>query len=185
MPCSLATRRGNKRIMRDNVHAKGARPPRHFHANAAKASDAQRLAAQLGTLAAISSPTCRRASVASARQRWRAMRQHHAQRVLRHGHRVGAGRIHHRDALAGGRIQIDVVHAHAGASNYAQLSWHWPAAPRPLAPPSARSARRRTQDAPPAFHPVGRQSEQSTQVLSIVRQPQLRFFRRLQFSSEG
>ena len=47
--------------------------------------------------------------------------QHHAERVFRHRHGVCSGRVHHRNALARGRVEIDVVHAHAGSTNNAQL----------------------------------------------------------------
>ena len=47
--------------------------------------------------------------------------QHHPQRLLGHGDRVGARRIHHRDAFVRRRFEIDVVHAHAGSPDHAQL----------------------------------------------------------------
>ena len=42
-------------------------------------------------------------------------------RQLRHGYRVRARRIHHHNAAPRGRFGIDVVHAHAGAPDHAQL----------------------------------------------------------------
>ena len=43
--------------------------------------------------------------------------QHHDQCVFRYGHSIRPGRVHHRNALARGRVQIDIVHAHAGSTN--------------------------------------------------------------------
>ncbi len=48
--------------------------------------------------------------------------QHQRQRVLGHGNGIGAGSVHDRDAFAGGGIQVDVVDAHAGASDHPQLA---------------------------------------------------------------
>ena len=47
--------------------------------------------------------------------------QHQRQGVLGHGNGIGAGSVHHRDAFAGGGIQVNVVHAHAGAPDDPQL----------------------------------------------------------------
>ena len=63
--------------------------------------------------------------------------QHQRQRVLGHRDGVAAGRVHHQHAGRGGGVQIDVVHAHAGAADHAQLGR---AAPAP--PPSTCTALR-------------------------------------------
>ena len=48
-------------------------------------------------------------------------RQHQRQSVFGHGDGIGAGSVHHRDALAGGGIKVDVVDANARASDHPQL----------------------------------------------------------------
>ncbi len=48
--------------------------------------------------------------------------QHQGESVLRHGNGIGARRVHDRDPLTGGGVQIDVVHAHAGAANHPQFA---------------------------------------------------------------
>ena len=48
-------------------------------------------------------------------------RQHQGQRVLGHRDGVAARRVHHQHAGGGGGVQIDVVHADAGAPDHAQL----------------------------------------------------------------
>jgi hypothetical protein len=42
--------------------------------------------------------------------------------VLGHGDGIGAGSIHHGDALAGGGIEIDVVDTDPGPSDHPQLA---------------------------------------------------------------
>ena len=46
--------------------------------------------------------------------------QQHGHGVLGHADGVSAGRIHHQDALARGGVEVDVVHADAGAADDAQ-----------------------------------------------------------------
>ena len=46
---------------------------------------------------------------------------HEAEGELGDSDRVGAGRVHHDDAAMGGGGGVDVVHAHAGAADDAQL----------------------------------------------------------------
>ena len=107
--------------MRDNFHPEGPCPPRHFHADSSQAHDAQGLAPQFGALKRFLLPLpgmhqfVRAADVAGHRQ-------HERQRVLGHGDGIGAGSVHHRNALAGGGIQIDVIDAHAGAPDDPQLT---------------------------------------------------------------
>ena len=48
-------------------------------------------------------------------------REHHSQSVLCDGHGVGAGRVHHGDPFVSRRVQINVVHADAGAADHAQF----------------------------------------------------------------
>ena len=47
-------------------------------------------------------------------------REQHADRVLGGGDVVAAGRVHHHDAAPGGRVDVDVVDADAGAADDAQ-----------------------------------------------------------------
>ncbi len=106
--------------MPNNLHFESARPPGYFHADAAEAGDSQRLAPQFRTLQRfLFPPTGMHKGIGAAEMASHG--QHHTQCVFRHGHGVCPGRIHHGYALARGRVQIDVVHAHAGPANYAQL----------------------------------------------------------------
>src|ERR1022692_1005879 len=47
--------------------------------------------------------------------------QHESEGMLGDSHSIAAGRVHPHDAAFGGSVEIDVVHAHAGASDDAQL----------------------------------------------------------------
>ena len=106
--------------MPNNLHPESARPPRHFHTDAAEAGDAQRLAAQFRSLQRFLLP------LAGMHQRIGAAKmashgQHHAHRLLRNGYGVCSRRIHYCNALTGSSVEIDVVHAHAGSADHAQL----------------------------------------------------------------
>ena len=59
--------------------------------------------------------------VASARVSEARQRQHESEGVLGDGDRIAAGRVHDHDAALGGGIEIDVIDAHARASDDAQL----------------------------------------------------------------
>ena len=48
-------------------------------------------------------------------------RQHEREGVLGDSDGIAARRVHHHDAAFGGGVEIDVVDAHAGASDDAQL----------------------------------------------------------------
>ena len=47
--------------------------------------------------------------------------QHESEGVFGDGNRIAARSVHHHDAALGGGVEIDVVDAHAGASDHAQL----------------------------------------------------------------
>ena len=111
---------GNKRIMRDDFHCKRSRPSRYFHSNAAKSGNSQRLAAQFRTLQRLFLP------LAGMHQRIRTAKmtshgQHHAHCLFRDCYGIRSRRIHHRDALTRGCVQIDIVDAHAGTADHAQF----------------------------------------------------------------
>ena len=98
---------------------------------------------------------------ASARHKMASHGQHHAQRLFRDCHRIRSRRIHDGDALTRGRIQIDVVDAHASAADHAQfLGMRQQRRIRP-APQSARSTRPQTPVPPRACPRADRPSEQS------------------------
>ena len=119
-PLLFRHRHRHKRIVRHQIHAKRPRPPRDFHANPSQPDDAQRLRAQLRPLQRFLLPLARvHESVGAAQMTSHG--QHHPQRLLRDRDGVGPRRIHHRDAFVRRRFQIDVVHAHAGPPDHAQL----------------------------------------------------------------
>ena len=64
------------------------------------------------------------------------------QSVFGHAGRIAARRIHHQDAAPRGCVQIDVVHAHARASDHAQLAARGSAVHRSRASRCARPAHR-------------------------------------------
>ena len=121
-PDSLLLRHAdrNKRIMPYDFHSERSCAPRHFHADTAEAGDSQRLAAQFRALQRFLFP------FAGMHQRIGAAKmsshgQHHAQRLFRHRHGIRSRRVHHGNALPRGRVQVDVVHAHARAADHPQL----------------------------------------------------------------
>ena len=111
----------DERIVRDNFHPEGPRPPRHFHADSSQAHDAQGFAAQFCALQRFLLPLPGMHQLVGAAD-VASHGQHERQSVLGHGDGIGAGSVHDRDALAGSGIQIDVVDAHAGAPDHPQLA---------------------------------------------------------------
>ena len=109
------------RIVGDDLHAEGQSAARDFDADAAESDDAERLAAKLGALQRLLLPLAGLHGGVSAHQDERASRQHESEGVLGDGNSIAAGRIHHHDAALGGGVEIDVVDAHAGAPDDAQL----------------------------------------------------------------
>ena len=108
------------RIVRDHLHPEGLRATRDFDAHAAQSDDAQRLAAKLGALQRLLLPLAGMHGGVGTAELTR-HRQHEGEGVLGDRDGVAAGSVHHHDAALGGGVEIDVVHAHAGASDDAQL----------------------------------------------------------------
>ena len=110
---------GDERVERDHVHPEALRPLGHHLADAAEAEDAERLAghldaAELGALpAALHQAGVRLRDVARLGEQQR-------DGVLGGRQGVGARRVAHHDAAAGGRVHVDVVHAGAGAPHHLQ-----------------------------------------------------------------
>ena len=120
MPFSRATAAETNGSAADNLHAESAGALGHFKTDAAQAENAERLAAQLRALQVFLLPL---AGVHGGVGRGQFARQgdHQADGQFGDGDGIGAGRIHHHDAAARGGLGVDVVHAHAGAANDAQL----------------------------------------------------------------
>ena len=100
--------------------SKALRPLDHLAADAAETDDAQRLAAQLVAHELFLFPLAGARGGAGLRDAAR-HGEHQRQGVLGHGDGVAAGRVHHQHAGFGGGVQIDVIHAHAGAPDHAQF----------------------------------------------------------------
>ena len=111
--------RRNVGVVGDDAHLEGARPLDHFAADAAQTDDAQHLAAQLIAHELLLLPLAAFGGGAGLRDA-PGHGEHERQGVLRDGNRVAAGRIHHQHAGGGGGGEIHIVHAYAGAADYAQ-----------------------------------------------------------------
>ena len=83
--------------------------------------NAQRLRRAVPSLAAISSPTCRRASSASARHKWRAMASIIPSVCSATATALAPGVFITAMPFVRRGLEIDVVHAHAGSPDHAQL----------------------------------------------------------------
>ncbi len=112
--------RRDERVVGDQLHAEGGGAPGDFEADAAEADDAERLAAQLRALQGFLVPFAGVHGLVRARDA-AAHGDHQAERQLGDGDGVGAGRVHHHDAVVGGGGGVDVVDAHAGAADDAEL----------------------------------------------------------------
>ena len=110
----------DERIVRNHGHVEGAGALGDFQAHSPQPDDAKRLAAQLGALQRLLLPLAGMHERVGAAQVAR-HGQHQPQGVLGDRHRVCAGGVHHGDALLGGGFQVDVIHAHAGAADHAEL----------------------------------------------------------------
>ena len=113
--------RGNERIVRDHFHPESPRPPGDFHPDSSQSHDARRLASQFSALKRFLLPLAGVHQLIGAAD-MASHGQHQGESVLRHGNGIGAWRVHDRYALAGGGVQIDVVHAHPGAANHPQFA---------------------------------------------------------------
>ena len=103
-------------IVSQHVHAEGARPPRHFRSDAPHAENAQRLSIKFRAFEFLLEPLSllhRRVGAGNlARQS-----QEQAEGQLGDRQRGGHGRVDDGHAAGFGRGQVNVVHAHAGASH--------------------------------------------------------------------
>ena len=111
---------GDKRVVRDDFHPKSLCSLGNLHTDFAEPHNAQSLTAQFCALERFLFPFSRVHQRVCATQ-MPGHSQHHAECVFGHGHRIGARRIHDSDTLAGGCLEIDVVHPDPGATNHAQL----------------------------------------------------------------
>ena len=93
---------------------------RHFHSDFSQTDDAERFPTQFCALQRFLVPLASvHACIGLAEESGHG--QHDGKRLLGDGNSISAGRVHYGDAFAGGGIQINVVNAHSGAANDAQL----------------------------------------------------------------
>ena len=111
--------RRDERVVRDDLHLEGSRAGGDLLSDAAEADDAERLAAELAAGKLLLLPLVRLHRRVGRRQMAR-QREQLAHRQLRDADAVGARRVHHDDAACAGGVQVDVVHARAGARDHAQ-----------------------------------------------------------------
>ena len=112
---------GHDRIVADDAHAEGAHAEGDLATDAAETEQRQRLAVHLGAheLGALPFALAHR----RVRLRHRASHgQDNGARQLHGADRVRAERIHDENALLGGRLHVDVVHAGAGACHQLELA---------------------------------------------------------------
>ncbi len=107
-------------IVADQLHAEGAGAARNLKTDAAKADDAQGLAAKLLALQRLLVPLAGVHGGVGAGD-CPAHGDHQAEGELGDGDGVGAGGVHDDDALAGGGIGVDVVDADAGTADDAEF----------------------------------------------------------------
>ena len=89
---------------------------KHLDSYASQPDDTQRLAAQFGPLQRFLLPLAGSGRRMGTRNETR-HRQHEGKGVFGHGNSIAAGCVHDHDAAPGGRVEIDVVHAYARASD--------------------------------------------------------------------
>ena len=111
---------GEKRIIAYDPHPEGEGALGHFRPDAAHAEDAERFAGEFHALKLFPIPFARRHGGVGLGKFARET-QDHGERQFRRGDRVARGRVHHHDAALGGGFNIHIVHAHAGASDDAEL----------------------------------------------------------------
>ena len=117
----LGHRDRDERIVRDNLHPEGSRPPRDFHSDSPQTYNAQRLAPQFRSLQRFLLPLAGMHQLIRPAEMAR-QGQHHRQGMFRDCDRIRSGRVHDRDALPRRGFQIDVVDSHSRAPDHAQLS---------------------------------------------------------------
>ena len=112
---------GDERVVAHQPHAEGLRAAGDLGSDAAQAADAQGLLADFNAHERAAAPLagfqrCVRPGNVPGHG------QHQRQRVLGGGHGVACGCVHHGDAGAGGRVQVDVVNTDASAGDDLQVS---------------------------------------------------------------
>ena len=113
-------RQGYEGIVRDDLHGKAAGTAGDLHADFSQADDAKGLAAQFGALQGFLFPLAGMHQGVGAAE-VASHGQHDPQGLLGHRDRVGAGRVHDRDALASGGFDLNVVDADSRASDHSQF----------------------------------------------------------------
>jgi hypothetical protein len=107
-------------IVGHDLHGE-AEPARGDHAtDATEADDAERLAGDLASGELAAQLPLARAHRAIAARHVAREREHERDRELGGGGRIAGGSVHHDHSARGGRIDVDVVHAHAGATDHLQ-----------------------------------------------------------------
>jgi hypothetical protein len=119
----LGALRRQERIERDHLHAQAERAVGGDRADIAAADHAQRLAGDLDAHEAVLLPLAGLRRGVGLRNFTR-QRQHQRDGVLGGRDRIAERRVHHDDALGGGRRDLDIVDADAGAADH--LSAWWP-----------------------------------------------------------
>ena len=111
---------GEERIVGQHLHAEGQRTFRHFATDAAHAEHAEGFAGELDTLKLFPVPLARDHRGVGLRHFAREVEQH-GEGQFRRGDRVAARRVHDDHTALRGGFHVNVVHAHAGAADDAQL----------------------------------------------------------------
>ncbi len=108
---------GEDRIEADHFHLEAERAIGDDPADIAQPDDAEHLVADLGAgeLAALPASGLERSV---GRRDMTRQRHHHRDRVLGGGDAVAERAVHHDDPAPGGRVEVDVVDADAGASDH-------------------------------------------------------------------
>ena len=119
-PQVLGAFRRQERIERDHLHFQAERAIGGDRADIAAAYHTQRLAGDLDAHEAVLLPLAGLGRGVGLRNFTR-QRQHQRNRVLGGRDRIAERRVHHNDALRGGRRYFDVVDADTGAADHLQL----------------------------------------------------------------
>ena len=111
---------GHVRVVRHDPHFESERALHHFAPDAAEPDHAERLAAQLIAEELLLLPLAGARRGIGLRNMAR-HREHQRERVFGDRNGIPAGRIHDEHAGLGGGVQIDIIHANAGAADDAQF----------------------------------------------------------------
>ena len=112
---------GHEGVVGDEAHTEGGGAARHFGTHAAQAHDAQGFVAHLNAHKGGALPLAGFHAGASLRDIAR-QRQHQRHGMLGGGHGVAHGGVDHGHAGPGGGVQVNVVHADAGARHYLEVA---------------------------------------------------------------